>query len=172
MTKKILFIVLLASIQFIYSAAAQDSKQPVQFVFSAAKLSDTSATLIVKAKALNGTRIFTTVKKNSDDVFVSALQLDSTVTADATIKEIGVACAVALPGMTDKGTAYDSVTFAYTVFFKPGAAAIKGTFNWLGVKSLWLNVNNGSLQIVWCIIAIVPTTLSPTLNTAYDTSSK
>ena len=134
MTKKILFIVLLASIQFIYSAAAQDSKQPVQFVFSAAKLSDTSATLTVKAKALNGTRIFTTVKKNSDDVFVSALQLDSTVTADATIKEIGVACAVALPGMTDKGTAYDSVTFAYTVFFKPGASAIKGTFNWLGVK--------------------------------------
>ena len=134
MTKKILFIVLLASIQFIYSAAAQDSKQPVQFVFSAAKLSDTSATLTVKAKALNGTRIFTTVKKNSDDVFVSALQLDSTATADATIKEIGVAGAVALPGMTDKGTAYDSVTFAYTVFFKPGASAIKGTFNWLGVK--------------------------------------
>jgi len=134
MTKKILFIVLLASIQFIYSAAAQDSKQPVQFVFSAAKLSDTSATLTVKAKAFNGTRIFTTVKKSSDDVFVSALQLDSTVTADATIKEIGVACAVALPGMTDKGTAYDSVTFAYTVFFKPGASAIKGTFNWLGVK--------------------------------------
>jgi len=134
MTKKILFIVLLASIQFIYSAAAQDSKQPVQFVFSAAKLSDTSATLTVKAKALNGTRIFTTVKKNSDDVFVSALQLDSTVTADATIKETGVAGAVALPGMTDKGTAYDSVTFAYTVFFKPGASAIKGTFNWLGVK--------------------------------------
>ncbi len=134
MTKKILFIVLLASIQFIYSAAAQDSKQPVQFVFSAAKLSDTSATLTVKAKALNGTRIFTTVKKNSDDVFVSALQLDSTTTADATIKETGVAGAVALPGMTDKGTAYDSVTFAYTVFFKPGAAAIKGTFNWLGVK--------------------------------------
>ena len=134
MTKKILFIVLLASIQFIYSAAAQDSKQPVQFVFSAAKLSDTSATLTVKAKALNGTRIFTTVKKNSDDVFVSALQLDSTTTADATIKETGVAGAVALPGMTDKGTAYDSVTFAYTVFFKPGASAIKGTFNWLGVK--------------------------------------
>jgi thiol:disulfide interchange protein len=134
MTKKILFIVLLASIQFIYSAAAQDSKHPVQFVFSAAKLSDTSATLIVKAKALNGTRIFTTVKKNSDDVFVSALQLDSTATADATIKETGVAGAVALPGMTDKGTAYDSVTFAYTVFFKPGASAIKGTFNWLGVK--------------------------------------
>ena len=134
MTKKILFIVLLASIQFIYSAAAQDSKQPVQFVFSAAKLSDTSATLTVKAKAFNGTRIFTTVKKNSDDVFVSALQLDSTATADATIKETGVAGAVALPGMTDKGTAYDSVTFAYTVFFKPGASAIKGTFNWLGVK--------------------------------------
>ena len=134
MTKKILFIVLLASIQFIYSAAAQDSKQPVQFVFSATKLTDTSATLTVQAVAAKGTRIFTAVKKNSDDVFVSALQLDSTATADATIKEIGVAGAVALPGMTDKGTAYDSVTFAYTVFFKPGASAIKGTFNWLGVK--------------------------------------
>jgi thiol:disulfide interchange protein DsbD len=132
MTKKILFIVLLASIQLVYSAAAQN--QSVQFVFSAAKLSDTSATLTVKAKALNGTRIFTTVKKNSEDVFVSALQLDSTATAGATINETGVAGAVALPGMTDKGTAYDSVTFAYTVFFKPGASAIKGTFNWLGVK--------------------------------------
>jgi thiol:disulfide interchange protein len=132
MTKKILFILLLASIQLVYSAAAQE--QPVQFVFSAAKLSDTSATLTVKAKALKGTRIFTAVKKNNDDVFVSALQLDSSATADATIKETGVAGAVALPGMTDKGTAYDSVTFAYTVFFKTGTSAIKGTFNWLGVK--------------------------------------
>jgi hypothetical protein len=63
MTKKILFIVLLASIQLMYSAAAQDSKQPVQFVFSATKLTDTSATLSVHAVAAKGTRIFTAVKK-------------------------------------------------------------------------------------------------------------
>lgn len=132
MTKKILFIVLLASIQLIYSAAAQD--QPVQFVFSANKLSDTSATLIVKATAQNGTRIFTAVKKNSDDVFVSTLQLDTTHTVDANIKEEGVAGAVALPGSTDKGTAYDSVTFVYIVYFKAGTSAVKGLFNWLGVK--------------------------------------
>ncbi len=132
MTKKILFIVLLASIQLIYSAAAQD--QPVQFVFSANKLSDTSATLMVKATAQNGTRIFTAVKKNSDDVFVSTLQLDTAHSVDANIKEEGVAGAVALPGSTDKGTAYDSVTFVYTVYFKAGTSAVKGLFNWLGVK--------------------------------------
>ena len=134
MTKKILFIVLLASIQLVYSAAAQDFKQPVQFVFSANKLSDTSATLLVKATALNGARIFTAVKKSNDDVFVSALQLDSSLKADAKIKEEGVAGAVALPGSTDKGTAYDSVTYVYTVYFKAGTGAIKGSFNWLGVK--------------------------------------
>jgi thiol:disulfide interchange protein DsbD len=134
MTKKILFIVALVLVQSFQFIAAQDVKQPVQFVFSANKLSDTSATLLVKATALNGTRIFTAVKKNNDDVFVSALQLDSSLKADAKIKEEGVAGAVALPGSTDKGTAYDSVTYVYTVYFKAGTGAIKGSFNWLGVK--------------------------------------
>ena len=65
MTKKILFIVLLASIQLIDNAAAQDSKQPVQFVFSATKLTDTSATFTVHAVAAKGTRIFTAAKKTT-----------------------------------------------------------------------------------------------------------
>lgn len=134
MTKKILFFVALALVQSFQFIAAQDVKQPVQFVFSAKILSDTSATLSVKAVAEKGARILTAVKKNNDDVFVSALQLDSSLTADAAIKEAGVAGAVALPGNTDKGTAYDSVTFFYTVFFKSGVTTIKGTFNWLGVK--------------------------------------
>ena len=134
MTKKILFIVLLASIQLIYSAAAQDSKQPVQFVFSATKLTDTSATLTVHAVAAKGTRLFTAVKKNSDDVFLSSLQLDSSATINGAVKEEGVAGAVALPGSTDKGTAYDSVTFQYTLGIKAGATAVKGSFNWLGIK--------------------------------------
>jgi thiol:disulfide interchange protein DsbD len=134
MTKKILFIVLLASIQLIYSAAAQDSKQPVQFVFSATKLTDSSATLTVHAVAAKGTRLFTAVKKNSDDVFLSSLQLEGSATINGAVKEEGVAGAVALPGNTDKGTAYDSVTFIYTLGIKAGAAAVKGSFNWLGVK--------------------------------------
>ena len=41
---------------------------------------------------------------------------------------------MALPGSTDKGTAYDSVTYVYTVYFKAGTGAIKGSFNWLGIK--------------------------------------
>jgi len=134
MTKKILFIVLLTSIQLTYSAAAQDSKQPVQFVFSATKLTDSSATLTVHAVAAKGTRLFTAVKKNSDDVFFSSLQLDSSATINGAVKEEGVAGAVALPGNTDKGTAYDSVTFTYTLGIKAGATAIKGSFNWLAVK--------------------------------------
>jgi thiol:disulfide interchange protein DsbD len=134
MTKKILFIVALLVLQSFQFIAAQDVKQPVQFVFLANKLTDTSATLMVKAVAENGTRILTAVKKNGDDVFVSALQLDSALTVAAEIKEDGVAGAVALPGSTDKGTAYDSVTFVYTVYFKAGTSAIKGSFNWLGVK--------------------------------------
>ena len=134
MTKKILFIVLLASIQLIYSAAAQDIKQPVQFVFVATPLSDTSATLKVQAVATKGTRIFTAVKKNNDDVFVSALQLDSAVTASEKIQEIGTAGAVAIVGAGTKGSAYDSVTYVYNVYFKAGTSAIKGVFSWLAVK--------------------------------------
>ncbi|MFZ9213827.1 MAG: cytochrome c biogenesis protein CcdA [Sediminibacterium sp.] len=134
MTKKILFIVLLASIQLIDSAAAQDSKQPVQFVFSASKITDTTATFTVHAVAVKGTRIFTAVKKNNDDVFVSSLQLDSSASVTSAVKEDGVAGAVALPGSTDKGTAYDSVTFTYTLGIKAGANAIKGSFNWLSVS--------------------------------------
>jgi thiol:disulfide interchange protein DsbD len=134
MTKKILFIVLLASIQLMYSAAAQDSKQPVQFVFSATKLTDTSATLTVHAVAAKGTRIFTAVKKNNDDVFVSTLQLDSSAFVNGAVKEEGVAGAVALPGSTYKGTAYDSVNFQYTLGIKTGATAVKGSFSWLAVS--------------------------------------
>jgi len=134
MTKKIFFIVALVVVQSFQFIAAQDVKQPVQFVFLANKLSDTSATLMVKATALNGTRIFTAVKKNSDDVFVSALQLDSALLVDATIKEEGVASAVALPRSTDKGTAYASATYVYTVYYKAGTSVIKGSFNWLGIK--------------------------------------
>ncbi len=132
MTKKILFIVVLVVLQSFQFIAAQD--RPVQFVFLANKLSDTSATLMVKATASNGTRIFTAVKKNSEDVFVSALQLDSALLVDAKIKEEGLAGAVALPGSADKGTAYDSVTYIYTVYFKAGTSAVKGSFNWLGIK--------------------------------------
>jgi thiol:disulfide interchange protein len=134
MTKKILFIVLLASIQLVHSAAAQDSKQPVQFVFSATKLTDTSATLTVHAVAAKGTRIFTAAKKNNDDVFVSSLKLDSSASINGVVKEEGVAGAVALPGSTEKGIAYDSVTFQYTLGIKAGATAVKGSFNWLGIK--------------------------------------
>ncbi len=134
MTKKILFIVLLASIQLMYSAAAQDSKQPVQFVFSATKLTDTSATLTVHAVAAKGTRIFTAVKTNNDDVFVSSLQLDSSAFVHGAVKEEGVAGAVAVPGSTYKGTAYDSVTFTYTIGIKTGATAVKGSFSWLAVS--------------------------------------
>jgi len=134
MTKKILFIVLLASIQLMYSAAAQDFKQPVQFVFSATKLTDTSATLTVHAVAAKGTRIFTAVKTNNDDVFVSSLQLDSSAFVHGAVKEDGVAGAVAVPGSTYKGTAYDSVTFTYTIGIKTGATAVKGSFSWLAVS--------------------------------------
>ena len=134
MTKKILFIALLASIQLIYSAAAQDSKQPVQFVFSATKLTDTSAMLIVHAEATKGIRIFSAVKKNTGDVFVSSLQLDSSAFVNGAVKEEGLAGAVVLPGSTDKGTAYDSVTFKYTLGIKAGATSVKGSFNWLGVS--------------------------------------
>jgi len=134
MTKKILFIVLLASIQLMYSAAAQDFKQPVQFVFSATKLTDTSATLTVHAVAAKGTRIFTAVKKNNDDVFVSSLQLDSSAFVHGAVKEEGLAGAVAVPGSTYKGTAYDSVTFTYTIGIKTGATAVKGSFSWLAVS--------------------------------------
>ncbi|MFZ9209160.1 MAG: cytochrome c biogenesis protein CcdA, partial [Sediminibacterium sp.] len=88
----------------------------------------------VHAVAVKGTRIFTAVKKNNDDVFVSSLQLDSSASVTSAVKEDGVAGAVALPGSTDKGTAYDSVTFTYTLGIKAGANAIKGSFNWLSVS--------------------------------------
>jgi thiol:disulfide interchange protein DsbD len=134
MTKKILFIVALVVVQSFQFIAAQDLKQPVQFVFSATKLTDSSATLRVHAVAAKGAHIFTAVKKNNDDVFLSSLQLDSSASINGAVKEDGVASAVALPGSADKGTAYDSVTFIYTVGIKAGATAIKGSFNWLGIK--------------------------------------
>ena len=103
MTKKILCIVALVIVQSFQLIAAQE--RPVQFVFLANKLSDTSATLTVHATAQKGTRIFTAVKKNNDDVFVSTLQLDSSASINGAVKEEGVAGAVALPGAEGKGTA-------------------------------------------------------------------
>ena len=117
MTKKILFIVALVVLQSFQFIAAQDVKQPVQFVFLANKLSDTSATLSVKAVPLKMARAYLPLLKKIAKMFLCLRYnwIVLYIQLPLNIKEEGVAGAVALPGSTDKGTAYDSVTFVYTV---------------------------------------------------------
>ena len=71
---------------------AQDVK-PVHFAFNALRVNDTLALLKVKATIAMHTQLFSVKKRNSDDPFVSSLQLDSSMQAyqytSDTLTEIG-----------------------------------------------------------------------------------
>ena len=130
----LLVMVLLAN------AIIAQEKIPVQFLFSTQRTNDSLVQLKVSAKLEKGFQLFGVKKQDTDDVFISALQLDETNSARLldTMVEQGKQVQIAT---TDDATVIykvfeDSVGFIYSIKLSAQDSLIlKGQFNWLGKQA-------------------------------------
>lgn len=67
----------LLTIFFFQYATAQEINSPVQFSFSAERINDSLVHIHIKGKLQKGFQLFSAVKKNADDTFISSIELDS-----------------------------------------------------------------------------------------------
>lgn len=130
----LLVMVLLAN------AIIAQEKIPVQFLFSTQRTNDSLVQLKVSAKLEKGFQLFGVKKQDTDDAFISALQLDETNSARLldTMVEQGKQVQIAT---TDDATVIykvfeDSVGFIYSIKLSAQDSLIlKGQLNWLGKQA-------------------------------------
>ena len=110
---------------------------PVHFVFSTNRKNDSLVNLIVNAKLDKGFFLFSIKPKNSDDAFISQLNLDSTLSRY--LVDTNIIQSSNITSIKDNKTNslfngfYDSVTFIYPLKIKNSdSIIIKGSFAWLG----------------------------------------
>ena len=135
--KKLLFFVL------VFAACCKNvsaQNNPVHFSFSTERKNDSLISFIIKAKLDKNFFLFSVKPKNTDDAFISQLNLDSTsikFLADTNI--IQSANLRAINDEKTKSTFYgfnDSAAFIYPCKIKKqDSAIIKGSFAWLGKKA-------------------------------------
>lgn len=130
---------LLVMVLLAHATIAQE-KIPVQFLFSTQRTNDSLVQLKVSAKLEKGFQLFGVKKQNSEDAFVSALQLDETNSALLldTIEEQGKQVQIA--ATDDANLIYkvfeDSVQFVYSIkLAAQDSLVVKGQFNWLGKQA-------------------------------------
>ncbi len=130
---------LLVMVLLAHATIAQE-KIPVQFLFSTQRTNDSLVQLKVSAKLEKGFQLFGVKKQNSEDAFVSALQLDETNSALMldTIEEQGKQVQIA--ATDDANLIYkvfeDSVQFVYSIkLAAQDSLVVKGQLNWLGKQA-------------------------------------
>jgi len=132
------FLIAIIAIAYSFALSAQQVA-PVKFIFTTERISDTTVLLKAAATIEKGTQLFSTKKGAVDDVFISSLQLDSSLlpyqkSAD-TVVENG---ALAINSNTDTASQklyIDSVTFSYLLHISnKDSVSIRGNFNWLAKK--------------------------------------
>lgn len=133
-----LILLFLLALSFLNSTA-QD-KKPVQFYFTAARVSDSLATLSVKAVMTDGTQLFSVKPGHEADPFISSLALDTSIKAsirpsDSTT-ESGKLLLIKQDGELGNYRLFaDSVTFIFPVHLTKDSTQLKGDFTWLGKKN-------------------------------------
>jgi thiol:disulfide interchange protein DsbD len=130
---------LLVMVLLAHATIAQE-KIPVQFLFSTLRTNDSLVQLKVSAKLEKGFQLFGVKKQDSEDAFVSALQLDETNSALLldTMEEQGKQVQIA--ATDDANVIYkvfeDSVRFVYSIkLAAQDGLIVKGQFNWLGKQA-------------------------------------
>jgi thiol:disulfide interchange protein DsbD len=130
---------LLVMVLLAHATIAQE-KIPVQFLFSTLRTNDSLVQLKVSAKLEKGFQLFGVKKQDSEDAFVSALQLDETNSAVLldTMEEQGKQVQIA--ATDDANVIYkvfeDSVRFVYSIkLAAQDSLIVKGQFNWLGKQA-------------------------------------
>ena len=111
--------------------------KPVHFNVSTERKNDSLVNLIIKAKLDKGFFLFSAKPKNSDDAFISQLNLDSN--ASKYLSDTNIIESSNISSLKDNKTNssfngfYDSVIFTYHLKIKnTNSVNIKGSFAWLG----------------------------------------
>lgn len=134
--KKLLITLAVVWLSAVNILTAQDTK-PVQFAFSVVRVSDELVYLTVKAKIEKSVQLFSTQKLNSEDAFVSTLNLDSSkkMRPAGGNKETGTVQMVNDPVDTLLHRAFtDSVQFQFPVHVTGDSIKLRGSFDWLAKK--------------------------------------
>jgi thiol:disulfide interchange protein DsbD len=136
MKKTFYSLLFLLGIILFNKVVAQDVK-PVQFAFNSQRVNDSLVLLKVKATISKNLQLFSVKKRNTDDPFVSSLQLDSSVlkfqlTTDS-ITEIGSLNLVKEGAVNASYRVFsDSVEYQYLLHISDTTIKqIKGNFTWL-----------------------------------------
>ncbi|MBS1729507.1 MAG: thioredoxin family protein [Bacteroidetes bacterium] len=133
MRKFSLFLICLFVVQIV---SAQDTK-PVQFHFSAKFINDSICQLQIDAKVEKGNSLFSAIKQNPDDAFISQLILDSSIVSsyheNESPIEKGKMEVIKDSAMgADLRMYADSVTYLYNLHIPiTDSSNIKGSFSWL-----------------------------------------
>jgi len=114
-------------------------KSPVHFKFSTERKTDSLVYLVVKAKTDSGFFLFSVKPANTDDVFISQLNLDSNAVKYFADTSIVQSSNIQLIKDDQTSTSFhgytDSAQFLYPLKIKTGdSILIKGSFAWLGKK--------------------------------------
>jgi thiol:disulfide interchange protein DsbD len=134
MKKLINLIVFIAVIQFSFA-----QKNPVHFSFSTERKNDSLVFLTVQAQVDTGFLLFNVKPQNTDDPFISQLNLDSVSAKYLADTSIAESSGLRLVKDDKTNTAFhgfaDSARFQYPLKInKQDSAIIKGSFAWLGKK--------------------------------------
>jgi thiol:disulfide interchange protein len=152
-----------------FNSTAQD-RRPVQFYFSASRVSDSLVNLSVKAVLSDSVQLFSVKKSNIDDPFISSLNLDSSV-----LKKVLSADSATESGklitLEEQGNTYrlfaDSVTFNFPLHvLTKDSLRLKGNFVWLAKKGD--EYPNGTEKINLTISSTGPIMHSPAISPVAD----
>lgn len=137
--KYLLATLFLTLFSFTNILTAQDNT-PVQFSFQAVRTSDTTAIVTVKTIIGKGLQLFGVQKQNADDVFVSALNQDTTKSNSRfiidSVQSFGVNQSVKPAGAEQNSLVYsDSAGFKYFLKIGKDTVKIRGSFDWLGIRN-------------------------------------
>ncbi|MES2646149.1 MAG: cytochrome c biogenesis protein CcdA [Bacteroidota bacterium] len=134
------YFLVLILIVFATNTITAQNNNSVQFYFDVKKLSDSSATLVVKAVLKDGLNLFSIKKSSADNPFVSTLTLDSSKSKH-TLLQNNVVETGKLQLVKDSLNNYDYRLFADSVTFnfplllnRADTNKISGEFIWLGKK--------------------------------------
>lgn len=136
--KYFLATLFITALSFTNILTAQENK-PVQFSFKAERTSDTTAVVTVKAIIGKGVQLFGVQKQNTEDVFVSTLNQDTTKSDSRfiidSVQSPITSQSVKPAGVEQNSWVYtDSASFTYFLKIGKDTVKIRGSFDWLGIR--------------------------------------
>lgn len=137
--KYFLATLFITALSFTNILTAQENK-PVQFSFKAERTSDTTAVVTVKAIIGKGVQLFGVQKQNTEDVFVSTLNQDTTKSDSRfiidSVQSPITSQSVKPAGVEQNSWVYtDSASFTYFLKIGKDTVKIRGSFDWLGIRA-------------------------------------